>query len=100
MAIFNSYVKHTYPTAFSDDPIPIHPHPSPSIPIHPHPSPSIPTFEDVQVAHRMDHDEEHQQNGGARQTQAIVGDLDVLRAEDRGSHFLRVKLEDEEVMVL
>ena len=85
MAMLNNQRVHIH--AFSDDPIPI-------------PSLSIPTFEDVQVAHRMDHDEEHQQNGGARQTQAIVGDLDVLRAEDRGSHFLRVKLEDEEVMVL
>ena len=48
-----------------------------------------PAFEDVEVTHRMDDDEENQQDGTAGQTQAVVGDLDVLCREDGGAHFLR-----------
>ena len=36
----------------------------------------------------MDDDEEDQQDGTAGQTQAVVGDLDVLGGEDGGAHFL------------
>ena len=36
----------------------------------------------------MDDDEEDQEDGTSRQTQAVVGDLDVLGGEDGGADFL------------
>ena len=36
----------------------------------------------------MDDDEEDQEDGASRQTQAVVGDLDVLGGEDGGADFL------------
>lgn len=43
-------------------------------------------LEDVEVAHCMDHDEQDQQDGAARQAQSIVGDpapIDAARAPER-----------------
>ena len=47
-----------------------------------------PSFENVEVSHCMDDDEEDQEDGASRQTQAVVGDLDVLGGENGGADFL------------
>mmetsp|Transcript_89046 Transcript_89046/g.197836 ORF Transcript_89046/g.197836 Transcript_89046/m.197836 type:complete len:400 (+) Transcript_89046:23-1222(+) len=42
----------------------------------------IGALEDVEVADRVDNDEEDEKDGAARQAKTVVGDLDVLRRED------------------
>jgi len=54
-------------------------------------------FEDVQIAHGVNHNKQDQQDGGTCQAQTIIGDFDVFGRENGGTNFLSKKIRRTEV---
>ena len=49
-------------------------------------------FEDVQIAHGVNHNKQDQQNGGTCQAQTIIGDFQVFGRENGSTNFLSKKI--------
>lgn len=49
-------------------------------------------FEDVQIAHGVNHNKQDQQNGGTCQAQTIIGDFQVFGRENGSTNFLSKKM--------